>query len=209
MSNKTINEALKDVFLELGGNPSELSDNQTISDYIEDLGGAIEDAASGAAESVIDDTEASASKTYSSNKIDSLTAPELPAVTGSDNGKVLGVSNGAWGIINAPGAGVEVEFINLGLTNNLPEGMTGQDVYNKLLAGKYIVLRQVHTGGYSYFFLDEYTNYTDPDIFVTTFVLSFNRVVLGTTKLKVTRLYMSTPMDTYFSVTNKEISYDA
>lgn len=208
MSNKTINEALKDVFLELGGNPSELSDNQTISDYIEDLGGAIEDAASGAAESIIDDTAASASKTYSSNKINALTAPELPAVTGSDNGKVLGVSNGAWGIINAPGAGVEVEFITLGMTNNLPEGMTGQDVYNKLSAGKYIVLRQVHTGGYRYFFLDDYTNYEDA-IGVTTFILSFNSMVLATNKLKVTRLYMNTPMDTYFSVTNKEISYDA
>ena len=30
MSNKTINEALKDVFLELGGSPSELSDNSTV-----------------------------------------------------------------------------------------------------------------------------------------------------------------------------------
>lgn len=53
MSNKTISQALKDVFLGLGGNPSELSDNQTASDYIEDLESAIKGSASSAVEDVI------------------------------------------------------------------------------------------------------------------------------------------------------------
>lgn len=38
---KTINEALKDLFLGLGGNSSALADNSTVSDYIEDLTSAI------------------------------------------------------------------------------------------------------------------------------------------------------------------------
>lgn len=38
---KTINQALKDLILGLGADPSVLSDNSTVSDYIEDLTGAI------------------------------------------------------------------------------------------------------------------------------------------------------------------------
>ena len=38
---KTINEAMTDLITELGANPSVLSDNSTVSDYIEDLTGAI------------------------------------------------------------------------------------------------------------------------------------------------------------------------
>lgn len=38
---KTINEALKDLFLGIGGNSSALADNSTVSDYIEDLTSAI------------------------------------------------------------------------------------------------------------------------------------------------------------------------
>ena len=94
---KTINQALKDVFLNLGGDPSELSDNTSVSDYIEDLGGAIEEVAGGAAEAIIDDSAASETKTYSSSKIASLIpAPELPEVAAANNGQVLAVVNGAW-----------------------------------------------------------------------------------------------------------------
>ena len=45
MAKKTINQALKDLFLGLGGDPSKLSDNTSVSDYIEDLESAIEAAA--------------------------------------------------------------------------------------------------------------------------------------------------------------------
>ena len=38
---KTINEAMKDLITGLGANPSVLSDNSTVSDYIEDLTDAI------------------------------------------------------------------------------------------------------------------------------------------------------------------------
>jgi hypothetical protein len=68
MSNKTINQALKDLFLGLGGESSALADNSSVSDYIEDLESAIKGAASA----------------------------ELPTVTSDDNGKILAVANGEW-----------------------------------------------------------------------------------------------------------------
>lgn len=93
----TINEALKNLFLGLGGNSSALSDNETVSDYIADLESAIKNTAGGAAEDIIDDSAASDTKTYSSSKIESLIpAAELPAVTADNNGQVLAVVNGAW-----------------------------------------------------------------------------------------------------------------
>ena len=84
MSNKTINQALKDLFLGLGGNPSALSDNTSVSDYIEDLESAIKGAASGAQ---IDDTTASESTVYSSSKTESLipTVPEIDDTTASES----------------------------------------------------------------------------------------------------------------------------
>lgn len=94
---KTINEALKDLFIGLGGNSSALSDNDSVSDYIEDLESAIKASAGGAAEDLIDDTESSETKTYSSSKIASLIpAPELPEVAAANNGQVLAVVDGAW-----------------------------------------------------------------------------------------------------------------
>lgn len=97
MSKKTINQALKDLFLGLGGDSSALADNSSVSDYVEDLESAIKGAASGAVEEIIDDEAASESKTYSSAKIESLIpTDELPSVTSDDNGKILAVANGAW-----------------------------------------------------------------------------------------------------------------
>ena len=92
---KTINEAMGDLIKGLGANPSVLADNSTVSDYIKDLAGAIK----GETATLIDDTEASATKTYSSSKIVSLIpAPELPAVEAGNNGQVLAVVNGAWAL---------------------------------------------------------------------------------------------------------------
>lgn len=73
---KTINEALKDVFLSLGGNPTALSDNSTVSDYIKDLGDAIK-------------AEVEA---------------ELPEVEAANNGQVLAVVDGAWTLCTIAGA---------------------------------------------------------------------------------------------------------
>ena len=65
---KTINQALKDLFLGLGGDASALADNKDISDYIDDLESAIKATA----------------------------AAELPKVTGEDDDKILAVVNGEW-----------------------------------------------------------------------------------------------------------------
>ena len=90
---KTINEAMSDLVIGLGADPSVLSDNSTVSDFIEDLAGAIK----GETSAIIDDSEASADTTYSSSKIESLIPEaELPEVTADNNGQVLAVVNGAW-----------------------------------------------------------------------------------------------------------------
>ena len=105
---KTINEALKDLFIGLGGNSSALSDNDSVSDYIEDLESAIKASAGGAAADLIDDTESSATKTYSSSKIEGLIpSNELPTPSSTNAGKVATVvSDGEggyiWGAENAP-----------------------------------------------------------------------------------------------------------
>lgn len=93
---KTINQALAALITGLGESSSVLADNSTISDYIGDLEDAIKKCAAGEAGDIIDDSAASETKTYSSSKIESLTAAELPAVSAIDNGKTLKVDNGAW-----------------------------------------------------------------------------------------------------------------
>ena len=88
MSKKTISQALKDLFLGLGGDPSALADNTTASDYIQDLESAIK-AGAGAQ---IDDSTASETTTYSGAKIESLIPEnELPAPAVGDIGKVVSV----------------------------------------------------------------------------------------------------------------------
>lgn len=111
---KTINQALGDLVKGLGANPSVLADNSTVSDYIEDLTGAIK----GETASIIDDTEASTTKTYSSSKIASLIpANELPAVTADNNGQVLAVVNGAWTLCSiAASANLETGAVTFSFT---------------------------------------------------------------------------------------------
>lgn len=90
---KTINEAMGDLIKGLGADASVLSDNSTVSDYIEDLAGAIK----GETSAIIDDSEAGEDTTYSSAKIESLIPEaELPEVAAANNGQVLAVVNGEW-----------------------------------------------------------------------------------------------------------------
>lgn len=65
---KTINQALKDLFLSLGGESSALADNTSVSDYIADLESAIKATA----------------------------AAELPEVAAANDGQVLAVKDGKW-----------------------------------------------------------------------------------------------------------------
>lgn len=156
MSNKTINQALKDLFLGLGGNPSALSDNTSVSDYIEDLEGAIK----GETSSIIDDSAASESTTYSSSKVESLIpTDELPSVTSEDIGNILtvvsdGESGATWGKA-APSGGSEITYYEVTKTSNkyyLPEGITLEKIYNDLTSGKNIILK--NDGNYYYPYYD-------------------------------------------------------
>lgn len=114
MGKKTIKQALKDLFLGLGGNVSELSDNTSVSDYIEDLESAISGAASGAAEDLIDDSASSESTTYSSSKIEEL--------AGGSTVIQLSVSGSSISIEN------EMEF---------------DDIVELVLSGANVIFRQV------------------------------------------------------------------
>lgn len=142
---RTINQALKDLFLGLGGKASELSDNTTISDYIEDLEGAIKDAASGAAEDIIDDTAASATKTYSSEKINELCAGELPTPSAANVGKIARVVSDGQGGYAWSAEDQEEEFVvsvnatYSGSTGSVSLGKTPQEIKAALDAGKKIV----------------------------------------------------------------------
>lgn len=65
-------DAFKKIFLGLGGDPKELSENNDVGDYILDLEDAIKKTASNAAGDVINDNKSALVTTYSSRKIDSL-----------------------------------------------------------------------------------------------------------------------------------------
>lgn len=141
MSNKRITEALKDLFLGLGGDASMLSDNQTVSDYIDDLESAIKAEASG----IINDNAASEATTYSSLKIASLIpANELPTPVEALNkkiAKVISDGNGGykWGAIDETGnaLGVWFTYDDLTETYSLVTGSgypTTAEIYQKILA---------------------------------------------------------------------------
>ena len=68
MANSTVTDALKKIFLALGGDTQKLQDDHNLTDYLDDLGDALVNAVKA----------------------------ELPAVTSTDNGKVLKVTDGAW-----------------------------------------------------------------------------------------------------------------
>lgn len=68
MANSTVTDALTKIFLALGGDTQKLQDDHNLTDYLDDLGDALVDAVKA----------------------------ELPAVSSTDNGKVLKVTDGAW-----------------------------------------------------------------------------------------------------------------
>ena len=112
MGKKTIKQALKDLFLGLGGDPSALGDNTSVSDYIEDLEGAI----GGAAESLIDDSSASETTTYSSSKIEELAGESaiMIKLTGSGSSLTLDTDLSIADIIGLIQAGKNVVFYEKG-----------------------------------------------------------------------------------------------
>ena len=148
MSNKTINQALKDLYTGLGGDPQALADNSTCSDYIEDLESAIKGAASGAQ---IDDTTASETTVFSSAKTEDLIngIETLPSVAVGDIGEALIVeSDGEGGAQWGKGAIPQnIATFTGSKTGNYPNerlafdnGVTLADITAAVLAGKYVVI---------------------------------------------------------------------
>lgn len=92
---KTINQALKELYLSLGGDPSALEDNSTVSDYIADLENGLKSLAELPAPAVgdIGKIVGAVSDGESGAEYGLVDSP-LPAVTASDNGSILGVSSG-------------------------------------------------------------------------------------------------------------------
>ena len=165
----TINEALKKLFLGLGGDPDELKDNNTVSDYIDDLESAIETAASGASAELIDDSEASETKTYSSTKIESLIPEnELPTPAAADIGKVVSVvsdgESGAEYSLETPSGGGNVDnkcAIMVTKTGSqmyvTPQGdLTRADILNYLSSSSNDFAR-MNINAYIYYANDDFT----------------------------------------------------
>lgn len=149
MGKKTINQALKDLFLGLGGSSSALSDNTTVSDYIEDLESAIKSTASGASEDLIDDTTASETKVYSSSKVESLIpTDELPSVTSEDINDVLtvvsdGEGGAKWDKVTPTSGGSDVVLYPatiVGNTVTLSNDKKVSDILTDMQAGKAVII---------------------------------------------------------------------
>ena len=68
MANSTVTDALTKIFLALGGDTQKLQDDHNLTDYLDDLGDVLVEAVKA----------------------------ELPAVTTSDNGKIMQVKSGKW-----------------------------------------------------------------------------------------------------------------
>lgn len=93
---KTVNEALRDLFLAHGGDVSDLEDNKSLSDFIADVSTVIGSNATGEITPAVESGTKIAD--YTLNGVEgSLYAPvELPDATDLEDGVVLAVVNGAW-----------------------------------------------------------------------------------------------------------------
>lgn len=99
MANKTINEALRDLFLAHGGDASELADNKSLSDFIADVSTVLGSNATGEITPALESGTKIAD--YTLNGVEgSLYAPtledELPDVSEVADGAILAVVDGAW-----------------------------------------------------------------------------------------------------------------
>lgn len=163
MSNKTINQALKDLYTGLGGDPQALANNSTCSDYIEDLESAIKGAASGVQ---IDDTTASETTVFSSAKTEELIngIETLPSVAVGDIGEALIVeSDGEGGAQWGKGVIAQDTIVIKGTKSgvggfDLPSGMTCQDIVNAIDNHKVVILFCEGSYTRTFYFAGRYGN---------------------------------------------------
>ena len=147
---KTINQALKDLYLSLGGDPSALTDNSTVSDYIADLENGLKGLA-----------ELPAPSSTNSGKIAKVVSDgeggyiwgaenetsELPAPESTDINKLVGVvSDGAsgaeYGLVSAPSSSefLEIPLVKNGSTWNIDSSVTLSMLEEAYNAGKMFLL---------------------------------------------------------------------
>lgn len=97
MDKKTI-DALRNLYVALGGDADDVADYVIIPDMINAIAGLITSGATAELPAVTAEDNGKL-LTVSGGKWEKANAPtELPAVTADDNGKVLKVANGAWGV---------------------------------------------------------------------------------------------------------------
>lgn len=69
-----------------------------------------------------------------------LGATELPPVNSDDNGKVLGVNNGAWDKIDAPSGGGDTMFVHFALSgSDVTCDCTISEINEAIVAGKEVI----------------------------------------------------------------------
>ena len=172
MGKKTINQALKDLFLGLGGDSSALADNSSVSDYIEDLESAIKGAASGVE---IDDTTASTTTVYSSSKTEDLvnSIETLPSVAVGDIGEALivesdGEGGAQWGKGAIPQQLKIIECVKQGASYYLPITISAYDINQMIYNGEFPVIK-FENSSVLYLFIgiinDYYSNGKDDIVF--------------------------------------------
>lgn len=119
---KTINEALRDLFLAHGGDVSDLEDNKSLSDFIADVSTVLGSNATGTITPALESGAKIADFTL--NGVEgTLYAPvELPAVTSDDNGKILAVVDGAFALVTISAeADLETGDVTITLTPDTNE----------------------------------------------------------------------------------------
>lgn len=145
---KTINQALKDLYLSLGGDPSALEDNSTVSDYIADLENGLKGLAELPAPS--SDNSGKIAKVVSDGEGGYIwgaenETSELPAPAVGDIGKIVGaVSDGEsgaeYGLIDKPSDiyRFSASFDKTTLQWTIPVD-EATNIYNAISAGKTII----------------------------------------------------------------------
>ena len=76
------------------------------------------------------------------NGVQAASESELPSVTAEDNGKVLGVTNGAWGKINVPSSGALI-VNETGSEGEFSLDKTFAEMESAVLSGKTIIVNHV------------------------------------------------------------------
>ena len=155
MAKKTINQALKDLFLGLGGDASALADNTSVSDYIADLESAIKTAATaelptpaeanvGKVATVIENEGA-----YSWGAEEVVVPQELPTPAVDDIGKVVSVvsdgESGAEYSLETPSGGDSFVVYHKGTFSNgtfTPDesGLNADTITSEIEAGKNVII---------------------------------------------------------------------